>query len=80
MKLFFGSRDPVLKTCEECGELVEYFTDGQSAEKFRCHPCLAIRPYCDFLTERFLWEESDVFLKLDLQVEEFWEFYRGEAA
>jgi hypothetical protein len=76
---FFSSKkesDPVKKPCDRCDLIVEFFTDGQCGPKFFCHACLALRPYV--IDGKFAWEESEVFLRLDLEIEEFLEdFYLG---
>ena len=77
---FFSSKkesDPIRKPCDVCRELVEFFTEGQPQKgSFYCHNCLLMWPY--IYGTRFAWEQSEVFLRLDLEMEEFLEdFYLG---
>jgi hypothetical protein len=77
---FRRESDPIVKPCDQCGFQVEYFTEGQFNDGyFRCHACLLLQSY--IYRNRFLWERMDGLLKLDLQMDEYWEdFSEGRAA
>lgn len=84
MEVFFGKT--IMARCNNCKFEVPFVSTqirqvviyGQPIDVFLCKPCLALSEH--IFQNRFAWELLTEMLILDMQADEYWEDYRGEAA